>query len=307
MTLLKLLLFVLTITFLFSASALIWARHLQPLLVLDMEDLNGLPRHFRTSDHPVNPSVNQSGLADLHIAGGGQFSRQGLQKVLERLPVRDPVIIDLRQESHGFVSGQPVSWYGQANSANAGRSDDQIEARQAGLLRRLSRHQKVKAYTDLIKTPDYKIAKARPELLPVRAAQSEAELAASLSLRYQRFYVQDYQAPNAVQVDRFISFVRQLPAGTWLYFHCRAGVGRSTTFMAMYDMIRNARHVSFEDILVRQKALGGKDLAKLPARDSYKYKSAVARLEFLRQFYQYAQENRDDFKTVWTTWRGRHD
>ena len=34
-------------------------------------------------------------------------------------------------------------------------------------------------------------------------------------------------------VDYFIDFVENQPENTWLHFHCKAGAGRTTTFMIM--------------------------------------------------------------------------
>jgi hypothetical protein len=47
----------------------------------------------------------------------------------------------------------------------------------------------------------------------------------------------------------------RLPENAWAHFHCEAGLGRTTTFMVLYDMLRNANRVSLEDIVQRQKIL----------------------------------------------------
>jgi hypothetical protein len=38
-------------------------------------------------------------------------------------------------------------------------------------------------------------------------------------------------------------------------FTAEAGLGRTTTFIALYDMLRNANRVSLEEIVHRQKIL----------------------------------------------------
>lgn len=43
-------------------------------------------------------------------------------------------------------------------------------------------------------------------------------------------------------------------------FHCEAGEGRTTAYMAMYDMMKNP-DVSLKDILYRQHLLGGNYVA----------------------------------------------
>ncbi len=49
--------------------------------------------------------------------------------------------------------------------------------------------------------------------------------------------VTDDMAPDAAQTDRFVEFCRTMAPGTWLHIHCRAGHGRTTTFMVMYLLL----------------------------------------------------------------------
>jgi protein tyrosine phosphatase len=94
--------------------------------------------------------------------------------------------------------------------------------------------------------------------------------------------------------------MKQIPQNQWLYFHCKGGKGRTTTFMAMVDMIHNAKQHSFEEILIRQQKLGGQNLLNLnPAKPLNNY--AAERLEFLNSFYQYCQQNNVG-KTSWKVW-----
>ena len=73
--------------------------------------------------------------------------------------------------------------------------------------------------------------------------------------------------------------------------HCPAGRGRTTTFLAMYDMMRNAVNVSFDDILARQAMIGGKDLTEPFAIGDWRYEHHFERLQFLMDFYNYCLEN----------------
>jgi hypothetical protein len=45
----------------------------------------------------------------------------------------------------------------------------------------------------------------------------------------------------------------------------------------------------------------------LPEEDDFKYNPAVNRLEFLKKFYLYAQNNHDNFETSWSTWLRMRD
>ena len=66
--------------------------------------------------------INQSEIVDVYI------------KVQEKIHV-DPEF-DLRLESHGFVDGIPISWYGQKNATNQALSLSEIENRERDLPRR---------------------------------------------------------------------------------------------------------------------------------------------------------------------------
>lgn len=288
--------------FLFTLSPLCLASYHEALLVVDMRNIPALPKHFRASSDPLPAGMNGSGLADLHIAGGAQFSRLALFKILERLQLKHLTIIDLRQESHGFLNGNAISWYAPADAANAGLSDSQIERVQQQLLNALGRQEFAKVNLILDKTDSGRINQTKLIEFSVHSVSSEEELANELHLGYYRVYVQDYHAPTPKQVDRFIQIVKQLPPEQWIYFHCRAGIGRTTTFMAMYDMMRNAKKVSLADILARQTGIGGKDLTELPDQHAYKFQSASERLDFLKKFYQYAHDNHDHFDTSWSRW-----
>ncbi|EKD70891.1 MAG: protein tyrosine phosphatase II superfamily protein [uncultured bacterium] len=287
------------------ASALVWAKITKTLLVIDMQNKAALPRNFRSSD--ILPAfstenINWLGFSDLHIAGGAQFSEESLRTILQTLKVTRLTIIDLRQESHGFLDSNAISWYGPQNAANVKLTDEQVEKSEAARLNLLNKHHKARVYEILSKTEDGMIDQTKMQIYPVQHAGSERELVEKYQLNYHRFYVQDFHAPVPNEVDRFVNLMKDFPKNEVIYFHCRAGVGRTTTFMVMYDMMRNAKQVSFDDILTRHAAIGGKDINELPDEGSFKYKAAEERLEFLKRFYEYSRSNDDNFKTTWATW-----
>lgn len=272
------------------------------LLILDMRNVPSVPRNFRGTNKMLT-DVNTTGLSDLHMVGSAQFSAESLKQVLSQLHTKRLTIFDLRQESHAFLDNNAVSWYASQNAANAYKSDAAIEREQWQLLAGLEQREEVKVYKVLGKNENENITFARPTDYTVRLVQSEEELAQEMHQRYQRLYVQDFHAPSDKQVDRFMQMVSALPKDGWVYFHCRAGVGRTTTFMVMYDMLRNAKKVSFDDIIKRQSLLGGKDLLEMPPKDNFKYPLAVERLDFLKRFYQYAHDNTDNFATKWSRYK----
>jgi hypothetical protein len=107
-------------------------------------------------------------------------------------------------------------------------------------------------------------------------------------------------------VDEFVAFDAARSPDTWLHFHCRAGDGRTTTFLVMHDIVCNAPHVTLDDILRRQYLLGGIDLDKPPAGDSFAYPFSLERAAFVRRFYDYVCEAKSNgFALTWSEWVNR--
>jgi protein-tyrosine phosphatase len=105
------------------------------------------------------------------------------------------------------------------------------------------------------------------------------------------------------EVDRFVISVRALPAGQWVHFHCRAGKGRTTTVLALYDMLRNAGRVSLDDIVNRQSLLiGDYNLLQLEEQSGWKAPLAADRANFVRAFYDYARANPNGSPQLWSEW-----
>ncbi|OGT61401.1 MAG: hypothetical protein A3F14_00745 [Gammaproteobacteria bacterium RIFCSPHIGHO2_12_FULL_43_28] len=292
------------VVILIAMSAYAYAKSDRPLLVIDMEDTVALPKKFRTTADPLPRSahVNQYGLDQLHVIGSAQFSAESLQQAVQQLKLQKMMIVDLRQESHGYLNGNAVSWYGQHDAANENKTAAQIERDEAKRLQALREKTNTTVNLILDKTEDGIILKTKRVKFPVYRILSEADLAKLYNYDYHRMYVQDFHAPSPIEVDKFINVVKTRASDDWIYFHCRGGSGRTTELMVMIDMMKNAKCVSFEDILARQTALGGKDLTELPPEDSYKYAAAVLRLAFLKNFYRYCQTVDENFSLSWSAW-----
>ena len=271
------------------------------VLTLDAAAASALPHRFRTCFFPLAGQdgalvPSREGLNGLRVSGSSQFSLAGLALMREQFPPR-AVIVDLRRESHGFLGGNAVSWRLPDNQGNPGRDAAFVAEAEAALLAAIDER------PDIVVAREAKRDGPTPLTLGPLSAVSEAQAAASLGLGYLRLAVSDHTRPDDAVVERFVRFYRSLPPDVWLHFHCRGGAGRTTTFMTLVDMLRNAQAVAFEDIIARQKALGGSDLAKTsggsaPGRDAL----ARQRLEFLRRFYDYARANPGGAPLGWTAW-----
>lgn len=297
---------VILVSLFFVCSCFAQANNTQ--LVLDAANTFKLPKNFRTTDTslPLNSGISSIGLHNLHIVGSGEFSQLQLQDAIQQLH-KPIIIVDLRQESHGFIDGNAVSWYGVYNEANMNKTNQQIAADEANLLKALTNQPTVVVLKKIKKDrTNGTIINGTPITLATNNVESEADLVQHYQLAYQRFYVTDRHRPTDATVDQFIQFENHIPAGTTLYFHCRAGQGRTTTFMAMDDMMHNAKQVSLNDIVQREYLLGGINLLKNKANSKKTESLSAQRSMFIEHFYDYCRANNDNYQTSWQTWLQNH-
>lgn len=271
-------------------------KSLHPILDSSQDTI---PKKFRTmKDELSDPSYTiVDGLRDLPVSGSGQFFDVGLLYGLSVIgdvaPEFTIVIVDLREESHGLVNGIPISWTnGETNDANLGKSVEQIE------LDEWERLEKIKKQGVLIVS--LKDNEGTKKII-INSALTERQFVESLGLSYLRMPITDHIRPTDEYVDQFIKFMTSLPKKTWLHFHCKGGSGRTTTILALNDMMHNASKISFDDCCERQNLLGGKDLRDLD-EESFKYEVSKERLAFIKEFYEYCREV-PDFHITWSEWK----
>lgn len=263
------------------------------------------PRNFRMASddwrvEPEDEPPTREGLDNLRISGSAQCTAAGFAALYATLsdaapgaPIYD---VDLRQESHGFADGLPVSWHKKNNLANEGKSPEEVALDEEERLADL-------AGVTTTFAPKGKTDKGRIEAVTFTPenVQTEKEVVEALGFRYVRFYVTDRTQPDTETIEAFLDFVDSLPRDAWLHFHCRAGHGRTTTFMAMYDMIRNPE-ISAETIIERQHLIGGADLTAMKDEE-WKNERIVQRLETLKLFSEYVRARHAGETTLrWGEW-----
>lgn len=243
---------------------------------------------------------------DLHASASGQFSADELPRILRSIP--DPNqniwIVDLRQESHGFIDGLPVSWVTDRNAANADKSAAEISREERALLSEISRQTTVLVH-ELKKLTDGKIDIEEPTLMIPEDIETEQQLVASFNAKYARIYALDHNKPSDEEVDNFIYFVKyKVKANDWLHFHCRGGGGRASTFITMYDMIRNGKTLTFNEIMQRQAKIGSIKFDAMPTKVNKIWKKGIAkeRYLFLCEFYEYVIDPNGYAVRNWSEW-----
>lgn len=248
-------------------KAYIWRRD-----VTDDKASATLPTAFRTSQDFFKNSTapaSREGLENLQVSGSAQPTLEQyeeLAKVLHTKASGPIYVVDLRQETHAYVNDEPLSLYGARNWGNVGKNRTTILQEERQLLTSLPN---TTIQTAHIVAPSKSEAKEMQaqfnpndkvpteiENITVEKVQTEEQVAKNLGLRYLRLTDTDHIFPNATSIDQFITFYKTLPSNAWLHFHCEAGKGRTTTFMILYDILRNPQ-VPLEEILKRQHQLGG--------------------------------------------------
>lgn len=269
----------------------------KPVLVFDLVDntnsFQKIAKKFRVQN-------------SLRISASGQFSAEQLKRLLNFIPVgpQNTWIIDLRQESHGFINGMPVSWYGNKNSGNINLSPDEVISREQKLLETIRHKSSVTIYT-IKKLSDGEISGENPDKIVVDTVSSEQQLVHTLGAKYKRLFVLDHHKPDDQTIDNFVNFVSQeVKPGDWLHFHCRGGKGRASTFMAMYDILLNAKQASFAAIMQHQISIGNIDLSQISSEPGklWKANAAKERQLFLQRFYDYVNDPHGYGESSWSSW-----
>src|SRR6266446_5355578 len=167
-----------------------------PVLIwdADLKLAKSLPRNFRTTDDQLKAKSDQkipanTGLADLHASGSGEFTADGFKLLLGR--TRGPVTdFDLRQETHIFVNGLPISWFATNDWANVGRTNKEIQADEATRVKSLKPGSKIAVHPGAaIKKPG--VTSSAPENVTVKHASTEREIVAANNAAYVRLTVTD--------------------------------------------------------------------------------------------------------------------
>lgn len=262
-------------------------------LILDIMRFDQLPTHFRTTaDLSVfnNTNINTKGMSTLNISGSEQFSKTNLPMLVDAIKSPYKITdIDLRQESHGFINELPISWANALDNANAGLNLSQINMRENKLLKSVPLNKPLTFYN----RPDVTITPT--------VTYTEETLVKSNGLSYIRIPVTDFDLPDNSAVDYFLNLVKNQPKNSWLHFHCKEGVGRTTTFMIMYDIIKNCNYVSLDDIITRQVNF------PVSFKEETKAKFSQGKeFVFLSKFYEYCKSNAKDNNPSWSNWIKLH-
>lgn len=262
---------------------------------------SSMPPNYRTSADPIDQHVPRYeerhgpvpgvklpsliGYAATRMAGSAQFNARQLKQVREINP--NLVIVDLRMEAHFLVDDDiATSFYCPRNWDRLLVKDPQVlrerELEDVAML--ASQQPRGIRIGNKAST-----AKCAP-LVRFTQIRTEAELTASLGLRYHRFYIADHSRPRDDQIDTIVQWLRA-HEDDHVLMHCNAGKGRTTTFMIMRDMLRNAKALPLHDLLMRNYIYSAYNMEAMieERRGSYQEGLRRERLAFLYAFYEYCR------------------
>lgn len=290
-----------------SFAAICDATVANPCVVLDSQA--GMPRfkNWRDNTDLYQAAVNKTGLADLWMSGSSAPSATGWAEIKSQIIQRTHhekgvwVDLDLRQESHGYVNNDAVTLAVDEDWVNVGKTHHQVLSAEAGWLASLRDEATI---PDVLTHEQFKEKLYQAGApLSVQSVESEKDVVSQLGFHYVRLTVSDHRAPDPAEVDRFLTLMSQLPKDAWIHVHCRGGDGRTTTFMTMLDILRNANAVSLDDILTRQASVSPYyDLRDIKTDDPVLIPYYQARLAFIQQFYQYVLARNSGNTETWSAW-----
>ena len=264
-----------------------------------------LPARFRTPTLPlvINPKlhVDLRGFNDLAMSASAQISENTFQAVRKNMKGKI-WIVDLRQESHGFIDGVAIDWLEGKNEGNKGLNLEEMQHKERTLLEELQKNPTVSIHEIIsMDSLGAEIAVTRKHEVRVQKVETEAELAKRLGVEYIRIPVSDRGFPSAEQVDRFLN----LPQDAWLHFHCMGGVGRASTLMLMLDMLHHGNAFSLETYLNRQYWLLGKETFLYGEPDVkwplWMHIEIRSKNDFLERFHCFASDAKRGNLT-WSQW-----
>ena len=242
----------------------------ESIITIDSTSSVGLPMRLR--DIPT-----------LNISGSAQFTKDQLLNLKNYINKDNICIVDLRQESHGMINDLAISFLSPYKDLNNGFTTEQTIKAENSLLNKIKIGNTIQLYKHTgIFIKD----------ITVDFISNESQLVTEADMQYKRFAVKDNSAPTPDIVDEFVEFIKNKPDDIHLHFHCAAGKGRTTSFMVMYQAMKNNSNLTLEQLLSYQYNIGGVNLHD----NNIQY-------NFLEDFCNYVQKNKDsNYSISYSQW-----
>lgn len=237
---------------------------------------DGMPHNFRDLS-----------VIGLNAIASAQFSESELKKLRQKYPQEKIIIVDLRQESHGFINGKSVLWRSHFEKINQNKSIAEILSDEKSCLKAAQKDHEI-VINEVTKRNRESgwYDEISPKIIQVNEAISEEDLAIKNGFEYQRFSVRDFDIPDEKEFLRMVNFIKNLPQDKKIYVHCAGGKGRTGMFLITLDIIKNGKTVALKEIFARQHKLGAAKLDEISKEEAWSEELAQKRLEILENFYK---------------------
>ena len=169
--------------------------NLAPRLMIDFNNNGEFPNSFRKMSDKIYPTNNIpsiKGLDKLNASGSAEFTSNSLDIIKSSIGKKF-VVVDLRQESHGFLNGSAISWLGLKNDLNKGLSQPEVVKKEDALLGSIKLNTPIKPFNS-------------PGNIVANSVSNEETLVKSKDLDYIRFAVTDGESPTDDVVEDFVKY-----------------------------------------------------------------------------------------------------
>lgn len=241
------------------------------------------------SDDPIYKSLQIVGSAYPNLTQLDDFFQQ------KNIAPDKVYIFNLKHKPIYYLGDHEIEWYGYRFA----KVDELEEFHQKNFWKALFIKAEVKAYEFFHKQ---KIADLSKDQFAIE--QSEIEKRGYHYVQpLKKGWVQDLSF-----IDPVLSIFETIPKDGWVYFHCARGCARTTTFMILYDIFRNSKLSSLEEILHRQYCLGGEDIANTDVwgKSTWSKEQLEARKRIAVLFYDYMTDSAKGYgHTSFDRWLAR--
>ena len=260
---------------------------------------------------PLSDNISPKALRfydELFLSCSAQPSKTQLEQlffVLKSTRNIDPsqvYILDLRQEPHIFINGTPACISSPGFQMFHTWDHFKTLSHEDTLVKNLKNQKNISVHilmkkSKILDQPSYILTYEKPEI------RTEKNIVESLGAHYMRLAVTDHNMPNSESVTQFIHWYKTLPKGSWIHIHCRGGKGRTTQFATMINILSYVSSFTLDEILERQKKLGGREFR--PGHIDHKGTLIQdnKRYNFLRSFYEYINSKS---LLSWVMWCQNH-
>lgn len=209
-------------------------------------------------------------------------------------------VVDLREETHLYVDGFPISIANEMNDANHRRPFKEINREESMLTARLMCSESVDLWQRTKLEKDGKREK-RGVFLPlgkesVVSSFTEAQFVRGIGARYCRLPTTDHQFLSDQAIDSLIDLHEmQQDEKFWIHVHCAAGKGRTSAAITILALLTLAKEKSLAEVCSDFQQKGNLALEKLSRVAEQRGKK-----DFWQKFHAFAHARSPGMK--WSSW-----